>query len=84
MASLPIDQLSSHAAVVLGDHVHVLGGDSDAGVFVDLHARYSPDTNVWEVLAPMPTARDALATVTLSNQIYAIGTRATISEKIKI
>ena len=76
---LPIDDLCSHAAVVLGDHVHVLGGESDADAYVDLHARYSPDTNVWEALAPLPTARHMLATVVLNNKIYAIGTRAIFS-----
>ena len=78
VADLPVDGCTAAAAAVLQDHVHLIGGCADNGgdgeVLRD-HLRYSPDTNTWHQLAPMPTARACLAAAVVSNQLYAIGAR---------
>src|SRR5436190_7370866 len=63
---------SEGIAVSHGDSVYALGGRNGAGVD---NNRYTPDTDTWTSLAPMPTARDGLGAAVVGNAIYAIGGR---------
>jgi N-acetylneuraminic acid mutarotase len=63
---------SEGIAVGHGDSIYALGGRNGAG---NDNNRYTPTTDTWTVLAPMPTARDGLGAAVLGDSIYAIGGR---------
>lgn len=48
--------------------LHGLAGDETARFF-----RYSPATDTWRELAPMPTSRGALAAAVIGHRLYAVG-----------
>jgi N-acetylneuraminic acid mutarotase len=54
-------------------NVYALGGRNGAGTD---NNRYTPGTNTWMPLAPMPTGRDGLGAAIIGKSIYAIGGRA--------
>jgi hypothetical protein len=68
-------------SAVLGDKVHILGGESRSATF-DLHEVYDPADNQWSSAAPLPTPRHGVAVVALSGRIYVMGggTRPGFSE----
>jgi N-acetylneuraminic acid mutarotase len=63
---------SEGIAVSHGGSVYALGGRNGAG---NDNNRYTPATDTWTTLAPMPTARDGLGAAVLGKSIYAIGGR---------
>jgi len=59
-------------SAVLDGKIHVLGGESRAGVFTE-HEVYDPATNRWSTALPLPTGRHGLGVVSLGGKIYVIG-----------
>ena len=64
-----------HLAVVAADgRIHAIGGRIDSFTQnVDLHDIYHPATNTWEMGAPMPTARSAVAGALYQHMIVVTG-----------
>lgn len=60
---------------VIADQIYVAGGQTGQASVSDFEV-YSPLTNRWEMLAPMPTARNHLAAVGIDGIYYAVGGRA--------
>lgn len=59
------------AAAVIDGRIYAVGGRGGPDVpYLD---RYDPESNAWEVLAPMPTARSGLAAVAIDGHLVAIG-----------
>ncbi len=74
----PLPTRLHHAgAASIGGHVYVVGGFTTS--FLSLWTpvatayRYDPSADTWEELAPMPTARGALALAALGGKLYAVG-----------
>lgn len=75
-APLPIE-LHHAGAVAYNDQLYVIGGFTKSFLSVwhpipNVH-RYDPKTDEWTELAPMPTARGALAVAEVEGKLYAIG-----------
>jgi N-acetylneuraminic acid mutarotase len=76
----PMPTPRNHAAVgVVNDKIYVLGGRLGAGFITrasntDITESYDPKTDQWgALLAPMPTARSAVAWGTYNGKIYVAG-----------
>jgi hypothetical protein len=67
--------LEQPVAVNDGTHVFILGGNV-AGADVDTVYRYTPQTNTFETMAPMPTAAWALAATVVGGKIVKFGGEA--------
>jgi N-acetylneuraminic acid mutarotase len=63
---------SGIAAVALGRHVLVVGGEAPSGTFHENEV-YGPVANLWVALAPMPTARHGLGAAVVGERVYVIG-----------
>lgn len=72
-APLPVRSEEAYGDTTHGGLFYVIGGRS-AGVLNNLE-RYSPVTNTWTTLTPMPTARAASAAAVVGNAIFVIGGR---------
>jgi N-acetylneuraminic acid mutarotase len=59
-------------AVSHGDSVYALGGRNGAGTD---NNRFTPETETWTTLAPLPKGRDGLGAAVVGNSIYAVGGR---------
>jgi N-acetylneuraminic acid mutarotase len=68
-----------HAAVVLNDKIHVLGGGNSVSTIAD-HSEYDPATNTWKELAPLPRAEGSPAAIVVAGKIYVIGGRSCSSD----
>lgn len=55
--------------------IYAVGGTGPSGSVTD-HAVYDPEANEWTPLAPLPSARNHLAAVSLRGYIFAIGGRS--------
>lgn len=64
---------SEGIAVSHAGSIYALGGRNGAG---SDNNRYTPASDTWTVLAPMPTARDGLGAAVVGDSIYAIGGRS--------
>lgn len=64
---------SEGTAVAHGHSIYALGGRD--GTQNHMNHRYTPATNTWTVLAPMPTGRTGLAAAVVGDAIFAIGGR---------
>jgi N-acetylneuraminic acid mutarotase len=87
-ASLPTAR-GALAAVVLNGKIHAIGGNAENAGSLDprehtvgsdnssvgTHEVYDPVANTWTRLAPMTTARNHLAAVTLGGKIHALAGR---------
>ena len=74
-ASLPV-AVHHPAAAVVGDRLFVVGGYTGGRVRwepLDSVYEFVPGRERWEVRAPMPTARGALAVAVLNGRIHALG-----------
>ena len=65
------------ASVVVNDQIYTYGGErpshqGDAGVFPN-HEQYTPKTDRWMALPPLPTPRHGIGVATLGGRIYVIG-----------
>jgi hypothetical protein len=80
----PMPEDVNHAAAVgYGGALYVLGGYAGFPENGPVHGfaadetgrffRYSPGTNSWTELAPMPTRRGALAAAVIGDRLYAVG-----------
>ncbi len=74
----PLPARRHHAgAAALGNRLYVLGGFTKS--FLSIWSpvatayRYDPASDVWTEVAPLPTARGALAVAVLSGKLYAVG-----------
>jgi len=60
----------------VGDRFVVVGGEGNpgtaSGVFSEVEA-YTPATNTWETLAPMPTPRHGMGAATVGTRLYVPG-----------
>ena len=54
---------------VLNGLIHVFGGESGQGTFVENEA-YHPSTDTWKTFQPMPSGRHGLASVFWKNEIH--------------
>jgi N-acetylneuraminic acid mutarotase len=75
-AAAPGGPSSEGTAVAHGGSVYALGGRN--GTQNHMNHRYTPATNTWAVLAPMPTGRTGLAAAVVGDTIFAIGGRQNI------
>jgi N-acetylneuraminic acid mutarotase len=75
LAQMPAPGRNHLAAVALDGYVYVVGGRSDGGGNVNSAQldRYDPDTNTWQPLASMPTARSGHAAAVLAGRIVVMG-----------
>jgi N-acetylneuraminic acid mutarotase len=71
--------LGGAAAVVLGGHIHVLGGGNDVSTLAS-HWVLDPTTGAWSAAAPLPRAEGSPAAAVLGGKIYAIGGRSGSSD----
>src|SRR5690349_9012708 len=62
MAALLPNPRGGHAAVVLDNKIHVLGGGNSVSTIAN-HSVYDPATNTWKELAPLPRAEGSPAAV---------------------
>ncbi|MDQ6941804.1 MAG: hypothetical protein M3169_04715 [Candidatus Eremiobacteraeota bacterium] len=65
-----------HRALSSGGRLFAFGGDDSGGNLVAIPESYSPDSDSWTDLAPMPTPRDDVAVASLNGFIYVIGGRS--------
>jgi N-acetylneuraminic acid mutarotase len=65
---------SEGTAVAHGGSIYALGGRGGS----HMNHRYTPASNTWAVLAPMPTGRTGLAAAVVGDAIFAIGGRRDI------
>ena len=72
LANLPHPRAAGEA-IVLGDHIYLIGGEAPLANPPLL--RYNPADDTWEILAEMSTKRDHVAAVALGGEIYALGGR---------
>jgi N-acetylneuraminic acid mutarotase len=75
-AAAPGGPSSEGTAVAHGGSIYALGGRN--GTQNHMNHRYTPATNTWAVLAPMPTGRTGLAAAVVGDTIFAIGGRQDI------
>lgn len=75
MASPLPSPRGGHAAVVLGNKIHVFGGGNSVSTIAD-HSVYDPVRNKWSELAPVPRAEGSPAAVVVGGKIYVIGGRS--------
>jgi len=75
-AAAPGGPSSEGTAVAHGGSIYALGGRN--GTQNHMNHRYTPATNTWTVLAPMPTGRTGLAAAVVGDAIFAIGGRKAI------
>jgi N-acetylneuraminic acid mutarotase len=68
-----------HAAVLLDNKIHVLGGGNSVSTIAD-HSVYDPVTNKWKELAPLPRDEGSPAAVVVDGKIYVIGGRSGFSD----
>src|SRR5208337_584752 len=75
VAPLPTARVYLGAATGNDGTIYAVGGDiGGAGDFATNEVdAYNPTTNTWTTVAPLPTAREALAVVSDNGLIYAIG-----------
>jgi DNA-binding CsgD family transcriptional regulator len=73
-ARMPLTEARSrHAAVLAGEEIIVLGGETAEGQTLDSVAAYSPRFNQWRHVAPMPERLANLAATELDGEIYVAG-----------
>src|SRR3990170_751315 len=70
----PLPARSEGAAVTGDGDLYAVGGRGGVVVLANLD-RYTPATDTWTSLAPMPTARAGLGVARVGDAIYAIGGR---------
>jgi len=73
-APLPTPR-GGHAAVVMEDGIHVIGGGNDRTTLAD-HDVYDPRTNAWRSLPPLPRSEGSPAAAVLQGRLYAVGGRS--------
>jgi SAM-dependent methyltransferase len=64
-----------HAAVVLDDRIHVIGGGNSQSTLAD-HDVLDPALGAWTRLAPLPRAEGSPAAAVYEGRLYAIGGRS--------
>jgi N-acetylneuraminic acid mutarotase len=73
-ADLPAPR-GGHAAVVMNNMIHVVGGGNSRST-IDDHSVFDPATNHWSKRAPLPRAEGSPAAVVFGEKLYAIGGRS--------
>jgi len=73
-APLPTPR-GGHAAGVLADRIHVIGGGNAKATIAD-HDVFDPAANAWTALAPLPRAEGSPAVAAFDGKLYAIGGRS--------
>ena len=68
-----------HAAIVMDDKIHLIGGGNSVSTIAD-HSQYDPATDSWQDLAPLPRSEGSPAAVVVDGKIYAIGGRSGFSD----
>lgn len=60
---------------VVGDTLFAVGGrlGSSYAKNLNTHEAYDPETDRWQTMIPMPTARHGLGTAMVGDRIYVIG-----------
>ena len=64
-----------HAAVVVEDGIHVIGGGNSRETLAD-HLEYDLRTNVWRMRAPLSRSKGSPAAVVYDGKLYSIGGRS--------
>lgn len=74
LADMPLarDHIAS-AVVVLNDQIIVLGGETSHNVLSDHVSAYSPATNSWDDLTPLPVGKSAGVAAALNGILYYVG-----------
>jgi hypothetical protein len=73
-ADLPAPR-GGHAAVVLNNMIHVIGGGNSRSTIAD-HSVFDPATNRWSKRASLPRALGSPAAVVFRGKLYALGGRS--------
>ena len=68
-----ISFLQLHATVTLQGCLYVIGGRGEDNKQVSTVQRFNPDTNFWQVVAPLSSPRMAVCAVADGQYLYAIG-----------
>jgi len=68
LADVPKPATNFSLAVVKGK-IYAIGGD----IFQNANREYDPETDIWKILEPMPTARQHINCGVYENQIYIAG-----------
>ena len=68
-----ISFLKFHAAVTLQGCLYVIGGKGEDNKRVSTVQRFNPDTNLWQVVAPLSSPRSSVCAVADGQYLYAIG-----------
>jgi N-acetylneuraminic acid mutarotase len=63
----------SSAVAVMGDRILVLGGEIDHNASINMVSAYSPGTNSWKNLTPLPKSRFSGVAGVMNNRIYYTG-----------
>lgn len=71
LADIPAD-LAFPVVVELRGNIHVIGGGSTGGA-TDLHLRYTPATNIWDTLPPVPYLAQQPAGAVVNDRIHFCG-----------
>ena len=73
-APLPAPR-GGHAAVVMEDGIHVVGGGNDRTTLAD-HDVYDPRVNAWHSRPPLPRSEGSPAAAVLDGRLYVVGGRS--------
>ena len=73
-APLPAPR-GGHAAAVMDDGIHVIGGGNDRTTLAD-HDVYDPRSGTWRPLPPLPRAEGSPAAAVLDGRLVAVGGRS--------
>src|SRR5262249_38884771 len=73
-ADLPAPR-GGHAALVLDNKIHVVGGGNSRSTIAD-HSVFDPASNRWSERAPLPQSEGSPAAVAFGGKLYAIGGRS--------
>jgi N-acetylneuraminic acid mutarotase len=68
-----------HAAVVLDEKIHVVGGGNSRSTIAD-HSVFDPGSDTWGNLAPLPRSEGSPALVEFAGKLYALGGRSGSSD----
>lgn len=68
------------AAAVFEDQIYAIGGETTEGITTTVE-RYTPASNAWTALTPIPTAETDISAVVVGGKIYVPGGRMEVNYK---
>eukprot|EP00964_Phaeocystis_antarctica_P005192 scaffold2830_cov63-Phaeocystis_antarctica.AAC.1 len=68
-----VESRDSHGCVALDGKLYAVGGEGDTSQDLDTAEVYDPQTDGWQPLAKMSTARVGLGLAAVGGKVYALG-----------